>query len=160
MYASSEFIAMRAAPVLEPRFLAYLVQSKPFVTWAVAASDGTKMPRTDWDALGDFTLDVPSRIDQLVVADFLDEETGRLASLVRKKRQLMDLVEARFASARLRAVSGAALNSRQRRTGPVWLGAVPAHWRIERLKYVARMESGHTRTSKSLNTGKTARSRG
>jgi len=29
-------------------------------------------------------------------------------------------------------------------SGVAWLGEVPAHWGVERIKWVARMESGHT----------------
>ena len=54
----------------------------PFVEWAVATSEGTKMPRTSWEKVGEYRAWVPSLLEQRTIADFLDIETGRVDHLI------------------------------------------------------------------------------
>lgn len=94
-YASTELLCMRPEPGLESRWLAYLACSQPFVDWSVATSDGTKMPRTSWEKLGQFRIDLPSLGTQRAVADYLDRETTRIAALIRAKRRMGALLDER-----------------------------------------------------------------
>jgi restriction endonuclease S subunit len=96
---SSELIAMRASLDVDPRWLSYLVQSGPFVDWGVATSDGAKMPRTSWEKLGRYELDLPPVTDQRAIADHLDRESARLHAIVLARRKQVMLVEARFRAA-------------------------------------------------------------
>ena len=91
-YASTELMALRPSSELEARYLAYLVGSRPLIEWATASSDGTKMPRTSWEKLGEFRVSVlPSLADQQVIADYLDRETVRIDALIEKKKRLTEL---------------------------------------------------------------------
>lgn len=143
-YASTELLALRPKDGVESRWLAYVCGSKALIEWSVATSEGTKMPRTSWEKLGAFRLDVPPPARQRDIADFLDAEITRIDAVIRKKQSMMGLLEERLAMARLNAIAGASVAAASQTNDPVWLGAIPRHWRIEKLKYVARMESGHT----------------
>ncbi len=94
--ASSELIVLRARPVMEPRWLAYLAQSEPFVGWAVATSDGVKMPRTSWERLRDFPVEPPGLVEQRAIADYLDAETARIDNLIAARRSMLSLVSERL----------------------------------------------------------------
>jgi type I restriction enzyme S subunit len=89
--ASSEFIVMRARPSVHPRWLAYIVQSRPFIEWAVATSEGVKMPRTSWEKLRLFEISTLEPNHQLAIIGFLDGETQRIDGLIAKKRRLIEL---------------------------------------------------------------------
>jgi type I restriction enzyme S subunit len=91
-YASTELLALRPGEGIEGRWLAYVCSSRPLIDWAVATSDGTKMPRTSWEKLGAFRLQVPTPTAQREIADFLDAETARIDALVEKKRRMIALV--------------------------------------------------------------------
>lgn len=80
--ASGEFIVMRPNDSVESRFLYYLSLSRPFLDWAVATSVGTKMPRTDWEQLSEFPLDLPQLPEQRQIAYHLDRETARISSSI------------------------------------------------------------------------------
>lgn len=86
-YASTELLAIRPTERLNPRFLAYLVQARPFVKWTVASSEGTKMPRTSWDKVGSYLVEDTPLERQRAIADFLDTETARIDGLIAKKRR-------------------------------------------------------------------------
>ena len=97
MYASTELMALRPTSGVDPRYLAYLVGSRPVVEWATAGSDGTKMPRTNWEKLGEFRVGLlPQTHAQSAIADFLDAETEHIDSLIAKKERMIELLEEQF----------------------------------------------------------------
>jgi type I restriction enzyme, S subunit len=88
VYASTELLCLRPGPDVDSRWLGYLMLSRGVVEWAVATSDGTKMPRTSWERLGAYRVQVPGLAKQRAIADFLDTETARIDALIAKKREL------------------------------------------------------------------------
>ncbi len=96
--ASTELICLRPVSEVDPRWLGYLVMSAPFVAWASATSDGTKMPRTNWEKISQYRTAVPQRAEQQAIADYLDTETARIDALISKKRRLIELLAERWRS--------------------------------------------------------------
>jgi len=78
LFGSPEFLCLRAGPRLHPRYLYYLTLSRRWVEWATASSYGSKMPRTSWDAMADFMIEVPPLDEQRRIADFLDDQVATL----------------------------------------------------------------------------------
>jgi len=95
-YASTELLCLRPGKGIDSRWLSYVVASRPFVDWAVATSDGTKMPRTSWEKLAEFRVVCPGLVDQRAVADYLDAETARIDALIEKKSRMIELLQSRF----------------------------------------------------------------
>jgi len=87
----------------------------------------------------------PPRAQQRAIADYLDRETGRLdALLVAKERVVGLLVEKRRAIITRAVTRGLDPNAPLRDSGIPWLGAIPAHWELKRLKHVGRAIIGLT----------------
>ena len=128
--ASGEFLVLRPLGDLHPRFLYYLCLSRPFTGWADATSYGVKMPRTTWDAVGSFELEVPSPSEQRAIAGFLDLETARVDRILSARRRLLDLLDARSMSLSWIAITGANLPDGRRSSGLPWLGSVPDVWSV------------------------------
>jgi len=100
-YASTELMALRPGPVVEPRYFAYLIGSQPLIEWATASSDGTKMPRTSWEKLSEFRVrKVPGLTTQRAIADYLDTETARIDALITKKQRMREMLDERQAAER------------------------------------------------------------
>lgn len=97
---SGELLVLRPGPLLLSRYLWYVVQSQPFVDWAVATSYGVKMPRTSWDAIGAFEIEPPSLDDQRRILGLLDTETARIDELIDEQRRQLDLGVERLVSLR------------------------------------------------------------
>ena len=91
-YASSELMCLRPQEGIDSKWLAYRMLSRPVVEWAVATSEGTKMPRTRWENLGEFRVATPSVTQQRAIADYLDSETSRIDALIAKKLRLSHVV--------------------------------------------------------------------
>jgi type I restriction enzyme S subunit len=78
---------------------------------------------------------VPPLSEQRAIAAFLDRETARIDALVARKERLITLLQERRAALITRAVTKG-LNPAvpMKDSGVVWLGEVPAHWEVRRLK--------------------------
>ena len=96
VFASTELLCLRPRTGVDNRWLAYVVASNPVVEWAIATSDGTKMPRTSWEKLAEFRIQNPPLARQRAIADYLDRETARIDALIEKKQRMIELVKMRF----------------------------------------------------------------
>jgi type I restriction enzyme S subunit len=94
--ASTELVGLRPRRGVEPRWLGYVALSEPLKDWAVTTSYGSKMPRTSWEALSGFQINVPALSEQRAIADFLDAETTRIDSLMSKKLSMRKLLVDRW----------------------------------------------------------------
>ena len=61
---SADILVFTANAKTIPRFLVYLLHSQPFISHAIATSSGITLPRTSWNALGEFTFTLPSLPEQ------------------------------------------------------------------------------------------------
>jgi len=95
--------------------------------------------------LGASTLiPLPSLEIQRLIADYLDRETAHIDALVAEKEKMLALLEekrAAFISSKV--TRGFAPDAPLKPSGLDWLGDIPAHWGVDRLKYHLRtMEQG------------------
>lgn len=77
------------------------------------------------------------------VLTFLDRETGKIDVLIAEQEKLLTLLaEKRQAIISHAVTRGLNPNARMKDSGVPWLGEVPAHWMITRLKFVAVVQTG------------------
>ncbi len=100
--------------------------------------------------LAGFTLAVPPLPEQTAIVRFLDHADRRIRRYIRAKQKLMGLLEEQKQALIHQAVTGQIdVHTGQpypayKPSGVEWLGDVPAHWRLVRLKDVARVQTGFT----------------
>ena len=130
------------------RALLYCLLADGFIKLVDSSTYGSKMPRANWDFIGNCLLPVPSRPEQTAIADFLDRETGRIDTLVRKKRRLIALLKERRSALISRTVTrglpedaarefGLEPHTRFKDSGIEWLGEVPEGWGARRLRHIS-----------------------
>jgi restriction endonuclease S subunit len=86
-------------------------------------------------ASGFFTL--PPESEQRAIATFLDRETARIDALVAKKRRLIELLQEQRTALITRAVTkGLDPSVPMTDSGVEWLGEIPEHWEVRRLKFL------------------------
>ncbi|MCA9643372.1 MAG: restriction endonuclease subunit S, partial [Myxococcales bacterium] len=92
-----------------------------------------------------FLVPVPPMGVQRAIADFLDRKTAAIDALIEKKERLIALLEEKRQALITQAVTkGLDPSVPMKDSGIEWLGEIPAHWEVKRIKYVCRLESGHT----------------
>lgn len=88
-------------------------------------------------------LPVPPLVEQAVIVRFLDHADRRIRRYIRAKQKLIKLLEEQKQAIIHRAVTrGLDPNVRLKPSGVEWLGDVPEHWEVRRVKQVAQVLRG------------------
>jgi type I restriction enzyme, S subunit len=82
-------------------------------------------------------LVIPPKPEQTAIANYLDEKTTQIDTLIAKKQRLIELLkEERSAVINDAVTKGINPNAKLRPSGSEWLGDIPKHWEVKKLKYV------------------------
>lgn len=91
----------------------------------------------------DVRIALPPENEVHAIAAFLDRETGKIDALVEAQTRLIELLKEKRQAVISHAVTkGLDPAAPMKDSGVEWLGQVPAHWRISKLKFVARIQTG------------------
>lgn len=141
--ATTEALVLRSERDLVPAFLKYLILSDKFIDDVSGTTYGAKMPRANWDSIGNLPILLPDLIEQQKIADFLDWKMGQIDGLIAKKKQLIEkLKEKRIALITQAVTKGLNPNAPMRDSGIPWLGKVPEHWEVKKFSYISRVVRG------------------
>jgi type I restriction enzyme, S subunit len=153
LIVSTGFAVLRPSD-FEPRFLWRLVQSEPFVQSVVANSEGVGYPAIPPSKLGVLRTWCPPLPEQRAIAEFLDRETAKIDELIAKKERLIDLLEEKRAALITHAVTrGLNPDAPLRDSGVEWLGQIPKHWEVRRLRFISRIQTGSKNTEDATDNG-------
>lgn len=136
---STEILVLRPAAHNSTSYLHYLLLSPRVIDLVDSFTYGAKMPRASAEQIGSIRVPLPPLPEQRAIAAFLDRETAKLDGLVAKKEQLIELLrEKRNAVISYAVGGGHSRHSPLRQSGIDWLGPIPAHWELLRLKHLLR----------------------
>ena len=143
---TTELLVMQPVEA-ESAFLRYVCLSRDFIDAVDASTFGSKMPRADWDFIGNMPIPVPPLQQQRAIADFLDRETARLDALVAAKERVLWLLAEKRRALITRAVTrGLDPRAPLRDSGITWLGEIPPHWETERSRWLFRERDQRSET--------------
>lgn len=130
---------------LLPEFVAYHLNAGRFKNDVLNRLVGGAMTRFTLEMISRFIFVIPPVEDQAAIVAFLDRETAKIDALVAEQRRLIELLKEKRQAVISHAVTkGLNPDARMKPSGIEWLGDVPEHWSVAKMKWVARMESGHT----------------
>ena len=144
-FGSSELFVIRPT-VAERRFLFYYFQSSIFKQDGEASMTGAGgLKRVSPDVLRQHRLPFPSQDVQRLIANYLDRETARIDRLIAAKERMLALLEEKRAALISRVVTrGLDPDAPLKPSGQEWLGEIPTHWGLQRLKQLAEVRGGLT----------------
>ena len=94
------------------------------------------VPSINESQISSFLISVPPISEQAQIANYLDTETTRIDNLIAKQEKLIELLEEQRKSIISHAVTkGLNPNAPMKDSGVEWLGDVPEHWNISKLRY-------------------------
>jgi type I restriction enzyme S subunit len=100
------------------------------------------------ETFSNIKMRVPSIYEQQKIANFLDHETAKIDTLIEKQQQLIKLLKEKRQAVISHAVTkGLNPNAPMRDSGVEWLGEVPEHWEVARIKNLAQTISKGTTPS-------------
>ena len=144
-FGTTELHVVRCGPELDRRYAFHLTLADAFRKLGEAEMYGAGgQKRVPESFVANLRHPLPPLPEQQAIADFLGRETARIDALVAKKERLIQLLQEKRTALITRAVTrGLDPNARMKDSGVEWLGEIPAHWEVKRLKSVlARNDSG------------------
>lgn len=137
LVCSTGFAVVRPGKFLDPRFLFYWLRSSWIVDEICARSLGVSYPAINPSEVGNLPVPVLPLPRQRSIASFLDRKTAAIDALIEKKQRLIELLEEKRQAVISRAVTkGLDPNVKMKDSGVPWLGEIPAHWEVCRLKHL------------------------
>ncbi|WP_411993374.1 restriction endonuclease subunit S [Agarivorans sp. DSG3-1] len=140
--------------VLRPRkdkvkaqFLAYALNCVDYHLYIT----GSTRDKLNQSAMNDIALRLPTYEEQQKIANFLDNETAKIDTLITKQEKLIELLKEKRQAVISHAVTkGLNPNAPMKDSGVEWLGKVPEHWDITPLKHLCSFSGGGTPTKDNL----------
>lgn len=136
---ASYLVRLRTINEAHPYYFAYLLNTDGILGLArsnafVAIGQCNLNPTR----YGQITIAMPPKAEQAAIAGFLDRETSKIDGLVAEQRQLMELLtEKRQAVISHAVTKGLNPHASMETSGIEWLGDVPGHWDVRRVKSVS-----------------------
>lgn len=116
-------------------FFAYGQGSSQLGRWRLPAS-----------AFKNFVFPYPKKVEQIKIVNFLDTRVAQIDNYIQLKEKTITLLEERKAAIINQAVTkGIDPTVPMKDSGIEWLGEIPAHWEVKKLKFtVSKVGSGVT----------------
>ncbi|MDH0726912.1 restriction endonuclease subunit S [Stutzerimonas stutzeri] len=123
-----------------------------FMRWVQGLNDdllkvwlkqGATVESIEQDYLSDTLIPVPPVSEREQIVQRLDRETARIDALIEKKTRFIELLREKRQALITHAVTkGLDPNVTMKDSGVEWLGEVPEHWAVKRLKFIAAVQTG------------------
>jgi len=112
----------------------------------IILSSGGGQPNINQEKLKDIRIPAPLLPEQRSIASFLDRKTAHIDILISKKERLITLLQEKRAALISHTVTkGLDPDVPMKDSGVEWLGEIPAHWEVKRIKQiVSKIGSGKT----------------
>jgi type I restriction enzyme S subunit len=126
-------------PAMDKRFIHHLMRSGTYVQGYTRLLTGIRPNSLQMgrDDLMVFPVLLPTKSEQTQIARFLDHETARIDALIEEQQRLIELLKEKRQAVISHAVTkGLDPTVPMKDSGVEWLGEVPAHWVVSRVKNV------------------------
>ena len=121
-----------------PKFLFYFSKSNIFYIQIQLALVSSTISNFNGNKYANMILPLPSYYEQKAIANFLDQKTAEIDDLIADKEKLIELLQEKRQAIITEAVTkGLNPNVRMKDSGIEWIGEIPEHWEVKRIKYLA-----------------------
>lgn len=136
---------------LSPKFVYYTLISENARQYFEATAKGVGYPAIDDKDFGSFLIPLPPLPEQQRIAAYLDASCMAIdAAVAAKRHQLETLDELRQSNIYRAVTKGLNDSAALKKSGIDWLGEVPSHWNIRRIKDIAELRSGDAIQSEDI----------
>ena len=107
--------------------------------------------RLYFDQFGQIPIPVPPINEQDSIVIFLNWKSAQIKKFIRNKRRLIELLKEQKQNVINQTVTrGLDLNVKLKPSGVEWIGDIPEHWQVRKLKHIATMKSGDNLISEQI----------
>ncbi|HCG6467020.1 hypothetical protein DC364_08130 [Vibrio vulnificus] len=138
---SSGYIVLKSLDVVDKAYLRWLLYL--FDVHHMKTLGAGIRQTISFKDIADCAVYIPNDSEQKAIATFLDRETQRIDSLIEEKQTFIKLLkEKRQALISHVVTKGLNPNVEMQDSGIEWIGQMPKHWVIRRLKHTSTLQSG------------------
>jgi len=138
---STGYMVLRSSDILEKRYARWLLQEFDVAHMKTLGS-GVRQT-INFTEVGNCVFFCPPLPEQVRIARFLDYETGKMDGLIAKQEALIALLKEKRQAVISHAVTkGLNPNAPMKDSGIEWLGQIPQHWEVKRIKHTCEIQSG------------------
>jgi len=120
---------------LDTKFVFYWLMSER--NNIIELAQGGGQPNISQEIVKNLRVFAPDIETQKLIATFLDRKTAAIDTLIAKKQRLIQLLEEKRTALINQAVTkGLNPNVPMKDSGIPWIGKIPEHWEVKRLKYL------------------------
>lgn len=125
-------------------YLKYLLLSPKYIDYVNSSTYGSKMPRANWEFIKNIEVPLPCILNQSNIIKFIEYKTVEIDGLINNKQNLVSLLE-EMRQAKITEVVTKGLNPnvKMKDSGVEWIGEMPEHWKVRKIKNVADIYSSN-----------------
>lgn len=155
LYLNSFCKGFRLNNNLDARFINYLLTSSALSQLISLEGRGFTRINLRMEGVENLPLILPQSTDeQTTIANYLDQKTTEIDNLITKKERLIQLLEEERTAFINQALSkGLDPNVPLKDSGIEWLGEIPKHWEVKKLRFIGNCQNGISAGSEYFGTG-------
>jgi type I restriction enzyme S subunit len=151
---SPAYTVLKTKRRIADNYYKYLFKSFSFISEIQTSVVGIREGKNiSYPVLSFSFLPVPGIEEQTAIAAFLDDKTAKIDQAIAIKEQQIALLKERKQIIIQEAVTkGLDKNVKRKDSGVEWIGEIPEHWEVKRLKYVCYINKNSLLETTSPNT--------
>ncbi len=137
------------------KYINYFTQSSYFENWKESIFHKATIQNISAEKYNLLKITIPRKLpEQIQIAAYLDHKTAQIDDLISKKERLIELLkEERTALINQAVTKGLDPTVPMKDSGIEWLGEIPAHWEVPKMKFITEFildgtHGTHPRVSK------------
>ena len=134
---------IRAKQQLVSSFLYWCFLNRFFLDWINKSKTDPMIPHIAPSDINDYVIAFPDISIQVKIANFLDEKTAKIDEAISIKQKQIELLKERKQIIIQQAVTqGLDPTVPMKDSGVEWIGKIPAHWKVNRIKNLGKIING------------------
>jgi restriction endonuclease S subunit len=123
----------------EKRYLFYFLLNHGFIEIVNSSTYGAKMPRAEWNYIRDLSITMPALQEQKAITTFLDTQCSKIDNIISELEQQIEILK-KYKTSLITETITKGLNKDvpMKNSRIDWIGEIPAHWEVKRLKYILK----------------------
>jgi len=141
---SPAYTVLEKTTKINDGYFRWLMKSHQFIIELNKHVTGIRQGKNiGWDDFSNIYLTVPPIEEQKLISQYLDKKTSQIDSLVEKiKKKIYLLKEQRTSLINHYVTKGLDPNVEMRDSGVEWIGEIPKHWTIKKIKHISQVKRG------------------
>lgn len=147
---TSAYISLRPTSLACSRYYTYFLKSMDFKKMFHGMGTGIRLTLS-YNELKNQFIPFPVIKEQQAIASYLDKATAKIDEAIAQQQKMIDLLNERKQIIINNAVTkGLNPDAPMKDSGVDWIGKIPEHWEVRKLKHIAKLKSGDTISSDSF----------